>query len=96
MHCFVSLPPTGKSLGTVEVVEHDWGTDAHHLFSAGRNHGDVPAGYDVVMCADCVYARASVEPLLESLCQVWWAKRAPLSVETAQNSSVVRLFFIDH
>lgn len=53
----------------MEVVEYDWGADAHNLL-AGRN-GGVPAGYDVVMCADCVYARASVEPLLESLLQVW-------------------------
>ncbi|CAM9144956.1 unnamed protein product [Pylaiella littoralis] len=56
------------SIGNVEVVEYDWGADAHNLL-AGRN-GGVPAGYDVVMCADCVYARASVEPLLESLLQV--------------------------
>lgn len=68
--------PTGKSVGTVDVMEYDWGTDAHHIL-AGRN--SVPTGYDVVMCADCVYARASVEPLLASLCQVgdWciWVRR---------------------
>lgn len=70
MLLWACVPPTGNNLGTVAVVEHDWGTDAHHLFSVGRSGGDGPAGYDVVMCADCVYARASVEPLLESLCQV--------------------------
>lgn len=27
-------------------------------------------GYDIILCADCVYAKSSVEPLLATLCQV--------------------------
>ncbi|CAM9588829.1 unnamed protein product [Ectocarpus fasciculatus] len=57
--------------GTVDVVEYDWGTDAKRLVegrkSSGRGDGN---SYDIVICADCVYASASVEPLLASLCQV--------------------------
>lgn len=60
--------PAGERTGTVDVVEYEWGTDVQHLL-AGRNSAG-GSGYDVVVCADCVYAGASVEPLLASLCEV--------------------------
>lgn len=50
------------------MVEYDWGADAKELLAGRRRASNAP-GYDVVICADCVYARASVEPLLESLRQ---------------------------
>ncbi len=53
----------------MKVVEYDWGADAEQLLPVGGGSAG-SYGYDVVICADCVYARASVEPLLASLCQV--------------------------
>lgn len=50
------------------MLEYDWGADAKELL-VGRRHANDAPGYDMVICADCVYARGSVEPLLESLCQ---------------------------
>ena len=51
------------------MVAYDWGTDAQELLERRRVSSD-GIGYDLVICADCVYARSSVEPLLASLCQV--------------------------
>lgn len=54
-------------------MEYEWGTDAQRVLPNANNAaGDGHNGpdYDVVICADCVYAGASVEPLLASLCQV--------------------------
>lgn len=57
------------------MVEYDWGTDAQELLDRRRvSSGGI--GYDLVICADCVYARSSVEPLLASLCQVTRLLRA--------------------
>ena len=56
------------------MVEYEWGTGAQHLVTgrkgAGKAGAAVGTGYGVVICADCVYAGASVEPLLASLCEV--------------------------
>lgn len=63
--------PSGTCAGTVDVVEYDWGTDAKHLLQRRKSSGSGDGtSYDLVICADCVYASASVEPLLASLCQV--------------------------
>lgn len=59
----------------MKVVEYDWGTDAQELLER-RRVSSGGAGYDLVICADCVYARSSVEPLLASLCQVMHLLRA--------------------
>ncbi|CAB1110416.1 unnamed protein product [Ectocarpus sp. CCAP 1310/34] len=57
--------------GTVDVMEYDWGTDAKRLLEGRKSSGSGDGtSYDLVICADCVYASASVEPLLASLCQV--------------------------
>lgn len=64
----------GEHIGTVDVVEYEWGTNAQHLLAGRNSAGNASAaggtGYGVVICADCVYAGASVEPLLASLCEV--------------------------
>lgn len=56
------------------MVEYEWGTDARHLLTGRNSAGNAShaggTGYGVVICADCVYAGASVEPLLASLCEV--------------------------
>eukprot|EP00903_Cladosiphon_okamuranus_P012218 g11458.t1 len=63
-----------EHVGKVDVVGYEWGTDAQHLLTDQNSAGNPSAagitGYDVVICADCVYAGASVEPLLASLCEV--------------------------
>lgn len=52
-------------------MEYDWGTDAKRLLEGRNSSGSCDGtSYDLVICADCVYASASVEPLLASLCQV--------------------------
>ena len=57
-------------------MEYEWGTDARHLAAGRKGNGAGNAspargaGYGVVVCADCVYAGTSVEPLLASLCEV--------------------------
>ncbi|CAN0274141.1 unnamed protein product [Scytosiphon promiscuus] len=59
--------------GKVQVMEYKWGTDAERVLDGvdtAAVDGANGSGFDVVICADCVYAGASVEPLLESLCQV--------------------------
>eukprot|EP00904_Undaria_pinnatifida_P014254 jgi/Undpi1/995/HiC_scaffold_10.g04459.m1 len=56
-------------VGAADVVEYDWGTDAEELLER-RTVSSGGIGYDIVICADCVYARSSVEPLLATLCQV--------------------------
>lgn len=63
-----SSSSSGTCVGAVQVLEYDWGADAKELLVGQRHANDAP-GYDMVICADCVYARGSVEPLLESLCQ---------------------------
>lgn len=71
---FSRVSPAGERTGTVEVVEYEWGADAQHLLAGRNSAGNANAtggtGYGVVICADCVYAGASVEPLLASLCEV--------------------------
>lgn len=65
--------PTGDRAGKVHVVEYEWGTDPERVLASANIAADDSADapdYDVVICADCVYAGTSVEPLLASLCQV--------------------------
>lgn len=66
------------------MVEYDWGTDAQELLERRRVSGG-GIGYDLVICADCVYARSSVEPLLATLCQVMRCR------ELVADGSVVRM-----
>ncbi|CAN0437214.1 unnamed protein product, partial [Scytosiphon promiscuus] len=56
--------------GKVRVMEYEWGTDAERVLDSVNTatvDGTNGSGFDIVICADCVYAGASVEPLLESL-----------------------------
>lgn len=54
-------------------MEYEWGTDPGRVLGGATSTVGSDANgtdYDVVVCADCVYAGASIEPLLASLCQV--------------------------
>lgn len=73
-HNRLRVYPAGERVGTVDVVEYEWGTDAQHLLNGRNGAANASAaggaGYGTVICADCVYAGTSVEPLLASLCEV--------------------------
>lgn len=66
--------------GAVDVAEYSWGHDVRGLMAYRSNHDeskpgiavstDNDKGFNVVVCADCLYATSSVEPLLFSLRQV--------------------------
>lgn len=53
--------------------QYEWGADARELLDRRQNK-DAKAGFDVVIGADCVYAKTSVEPLFNTLCQVMHAQ----------------------
>ncbi|CAM9132841.1 unnamed protein product [Chrysoparadoxa australica] len=58
--------------GSIQVLPYTWGDDCSELIEAGEPQGTKEAGvkeggYDIVVCADCLYAQASVKPLLAAL-----------------------------
>jgi predicted nicotinamide N-methyase len=73
---FLSLYQTMDTVRpSIQVREYDWGTAYEHSTQNSEYEGCTVASlgtakFDFIVCADCVYASASVEPLLRTITQV--------------------------